>query len=89
MTTIDPAAVASTTIGDKPYRLLIGGTWHEASAGATFPVINPATDAILASVADAGAVETRAAIDAAAAALPAWAATPARSAPRFCAGSPA
>jgi len=78
MTTLfDPGAIAAATIGDFAYGLLIGGEWQTAVSGATFAVTDPATGAVLADVPDAGAAETRAAIDAAAAALPAWAATPA------------
>src|SRR5690606_4597342 len=77
MPALDPAAVAAATIGDSTYGLLIGGEWSQAGGGRSFPVDNPATGAELASVPDAGPQETRAAIDAAAAAFPAWAATPA------------
>ena len=78
MTTLfDPGAIAAATIGDAAYGLLIGGEWQAAISGATFAVRDPATGAVLAEVPDAGAAETRAAIDAAAATLPAWAATPA------------
>jgi succinate-semialdehyde dehydrogenase / glutarate-semialdehyde dehydrogenase len=72
---IDIERIASATLGDAPYRLLIGGAWRGARSGATFAVDNPATGAILADVPDAGAAEVRAAVDAAQAALPAWAAT--------------
>ena len=49
---------------------LIGGDW--ITSDKTFPVIDPATGTELARVPDLGADETKAAIDAAAAALPAW-----------------
>jgi succinate-semialdehyde dehydrogenase/glutarate-semialdehyde dehydrogenase len=75
--TIDPGAVAAAVIGDRAYSLLIGGAWLPAASGASFAVSNPATGEALAEVPDAGASEARAAIDAAADALPAWAATPA------------
>ncbi len=55
-------------------RNLIGGAWVE---GRGLPVLNPATDALLAEVPLHGAAETRAAVDAAAAALPEWRARPA------------
>jgi succinate-semialdehyde dehydrogenase/glutarate-semialdehyde dehydrogenase len=71
MPALDPAAVAAATIGDSTYGLLIGGEWSQAGGGRSFPVDNPATGAELASVPDAGPQETRAAIDAAAAAFPA------------------
>lgn len=54
------------------------GEWTSADNGATFPVNNPADDAVLGTVPDFGAAETRRAIDAAAAAFPAWAARTAK-----------
>ena len=50
----------------------IGGRWVPASDGARFAVTDPATDELIAQVADSGAADARAATDAAAAALPAW-----------------
>lgn len=50
----------------------IGGVWKTANDGRVFPVINPATGETLAQVADCGPDETREAIAAASAALPAW-----------------
>lgn len=52
--------------------MLIDGQWVAADDGATFAVRNPATDALIARVPKGGADETRRAIAAAAAALPAW-----------------
>ncbi|HMQ31758.1 MAG TPA: NAD-dependent succinate-semialdehyde dehydrogenase [Chloroflexaceae bacterium] len=74
---VDPAAVAAATLGDAGYGLLIGGEWRGAAGGATFAVTNPATGEHLADVPDAGAAEARTAVEAAHAALPDWAATPA------------
>jgi succinate-semialdehyde dehydrogenase/glutarate-semialdehyde dehydrogenase len=54
---------------DKAY---IGGRWCDADEGRTFPVTNPATGELLATVPRMGAAETRRAIEAAAAAFPAW-----------------
>lgn len=51
---------------------LIDGTWRDAISGKYLTVINPATGEALGSVPDQGAEETRAAIDAAAAAFPDW-----------------
>jgi succinate-semialdehyde dehydrogenase/glutarate-semialdehyde dehydrogenase len=51
---------------------LIGGAWVQADSGATIPVTDPATGDVLGAVPNAGAAETRRAIEAAAAALPAW-----------------
>lgn len=50
----------------------INGEWVQADSGKTLAVTNPATGAVLAQVPDMGASETRRAIDAANAALPAW-----------------
>ena len=51
----------------------IGGQWTHAEAEATVPVLNPATGQRLGTVPRGGAREARAAIEAAAAAFPAWA----------------
>jgi succinate-semialdehyde dehydrogenase/glutarate-semialdehyde dehydrogenase len=59
-------------------RAYVGGRWIEADEGDTFPVVNPATGDELARVPRMGAAETRAAIEAAQAALPAWRATVAK-----------
>lgn len=56
---------------------LVDGEWIEAQGGARFDVIDPGTDEVVAKVPQGGAVEARAAVDAAAAALPAWRARPA------------
>ncbi|MBY3754910.1 NADP-dependent succinate-semialdehyde dehydrogenase [Azospirillum formosense] len=50
----------------------VNGAWRDAFSGKTFAVTNPATGEELARVADVGAEETRQAINAADAALPAW-----------------
>ena len=50
----------------------IDGKWCGADDGEAFPVTNPATGAVIANVPDMGADETRAAIEAANAAWPAW-----------------
>ncbi|MGF6774999.1 NAD-dependent succinate-semialdehyde dehydrogenase [Paraburkholderia sp. GAS334] len=50
----------------------IGGEWHDAGAGETYAVRNPATGDVIANVAKGGAAETAHAIAAAAKALPAW-----------------
>src|SRR5271170_4158978 len=51
---------------------LIGGERVQASTGQMFAVNNPATDALIATVPDCGAVEARAAVIAASAAFPDW-----------------
>ncbi len=59
--------MASVTIERK--KLLIGGEWVDGAGGATFPVINPATEEIVAEVAAASRGEIDAAVKAARAAL--------------------
>jgi len=61
-----------------PRRLLIAGEWRPAADGRTFPVEDPATGDVLVEVADAGADDARAALDAAVDAQAGWAATPPR-----------
>lgn len=60
-----------------PNQAFIDGEWCDAADGRRFDVTNPATGAVIASVADCGVAETRAAIAAAKAAQPGWAAMPA------------
>ncbi|MCO5093875.1 NAD-dependent succinate-semialdehyde dehydrogenase [Denitratimonas tolerans] len=55
-------------------RALVGGRWIQADGDQACEVRNPATGALLATVPDMGAAETRRAIEAAQAAFPAWAA---------------
>jgi succinate-semialdehyde dehydrogenase/glutarate-semialdehyde dehydrogenase len=59
-------------------RAFIGGEWVDAAEGGTHPVLNPATREVLGTVPVMGASETRRAIQAASAALPAWAARTAK-----------
>ena len=56
----------------------IDGQWVPADSGATLPVTNPATGQLLGTVPNMGAAETRRAIAAGAAAMPAWAAKTAK-----------
>jgi succinate-semialdehyde dehydrogenase / glutarate-semialdehyde dehydrogenase len=58
-----------------PTGLFIAGRWRGAASGRTMPVENPATRQTLTHVADAGPADAKAAVAAAAAAQPAWAAT--------------
>ncbi len=53
-------------------QLLLGGRWVGAEGGSRFEVTNPATGEIVGTVPDASREDVTAAIDAAAAALPAW-----------------
>jgi succinate-semialdehyde dehydrogenase/glutarate-semialdehyde dehydrogenase len=54
--------------------LYINGTWTKGTSGERFDVINPATEAVLASVASADIADADAAMDAAEAAMKDWAA---------------
>ena len=59
------------------YRQYIDGAWVDASNGATWDVINPATEDVVRTVPYGNADDARAALAAAARAFPAWRATPA------------
>jgi len=63
---------AATNVRDG--RHLIGGTWEPPTAGRTFPSIDPSTGSALAEAALGDARDVDAAVRAARAALPAWAA---------------
>ncbi len=56
----------------------VDGAWIDADAGGRLEVTNPATGAVIGTVPQLGVAETRRAIEAAAAALPAWAARTAK-----------
>jgi succinate-semialdehyde dehydrogenase/glutarate-semialdehyde dehydrogenase len=56
----------------------VDGRWLDAGNGGTVKVTNPATGAVLGTVPSLGAAETRAAIEAAGAAFPEWAARTAK-----------
>lgn len=58
--------------------VFVDGRWRPAAEGATFPVEDPATGRTLCEVADAGPADAAAALDAASAAQPGWAAVPPR-----------
>ncbi len=76
----DPAgSVREQAVLDAvPTGLFIGGSWRPAAAGATLAVDDPATGKTLLEVADAAPEDGRAALDAAVAAQPAFAAMPPR-----------
>jgi len=61
-------------LANVPTDLWIGGQWRKASDGKRFDVIDPATENTVASVASATVEDAKAAVDAASAAFPAWAA---------------
>ena len=63
---------------EVPTDLFVAGTWRPAAAGARFDVVDPATGAVVATVADGGVDDAMAAVDAADAATAGWAATPPR-----------
>jgi len=78
-TDLVPGSVHATIAAlDPEHGLHINGRGRAASNGRAFDVRDKATGAHLASYADGTAAEATAAVDAAAAAFPAWAATPPR-----------
>jgi succinate-semialdehyde dehydrogenase / glutarate-semialdehyde dehydrogenase len=70
------ATQEQTVIDRVPKELLIGGEWRSASGGDTLAVADPATGETLCEIADATPEDATAALDAAVAAQPEWAATP-------------
>ncbi len=64
--------------GAVPQGLYINGQRRAASGGQTIDVINPSTEAVIATVPDATLQDAAAAVEAAAKAAPAWRATPPR-----------
>jgi succinate-semialdehyde dehydrogenase/glutarate-semialdehyde dehydrogenase len=64
-----------TTLSTVPTELFLNGRWQPAADGGRFDVLDPATGSVLATVADAGVPDALAAVDAASAAFPGWAAT--------------
>lgn len=66
------SAIRTDSLIDRAY---IAGEWRSARTGRTLNVENPATGEIIGTIPDCDENDTRAAIDAAAAALPAWRAT--------------
>jgi succinate-semialdehyde dehydrogenase/glutarate-semialdehyde dehydrogenase len=61
-------------LANVPTDLWIGGKWRKSSDGGRFDVIDPATENKVASVASGTVDDAKAALDAAAAAFPGWAA---------------
>jgi acyl-CoA reductase-like NAD-dependent aldehyde dehydrogenase len=57
---------------DFIFRQLINGEWRDAAAGGVWELINPATEDVIAPIPFGDADDAAAAIDAAAAAFPAW-----------------
>src|SRR5260370_24770627 len=62
------------TVTREDYRLLIGGKWVEGSAG-TYPIINPATEQVVAEAPQASVEDAEAAAAAAREALRSWSKT--------------
>ena len=71
-----PKSTASydNLLAKVPTDLWIGGKWRKASDGARFDIIDPATEDKICDVASATVEDAKAAVDAAAAAFPGWAA---------------
>jgi succinate-semialdehyde dehydrogenase/glutarate-semialdehyde dehydrogenase len=76
----EPVTLAAerSVVDAAPTQLFIAGDWRDATGGEVVDVIDPSTEARLASVADATPDDAVAALDAACAAQDAWAATPPR-----------
>jgi succinate-semialdehyde dehydrogenase/glutarate-semialdehyde dehydrogenase len=72
------AADEVSALDRVPKQLLVAGEWVDAAGGRTVAVEDPATGQTLTDVADGGPADALAALDAAAEAQPAWAATPTR-----------
>lgn len=68
----------SELLASVPDGLFISGEWRTAEGGKTLDVMDPSTGAVIRTIADASVADGKAAMDAAVAAFPAWAATPAR-----------
>src|SRR5271166_3477609 len=68
------SAMYDNLLANVPTDLWIGGKWRKSSDGARFDVIDPASGKKVASVASATVKDAKAALDAASAAFPAWAA---------------
>jgi len=71
-------AAEAKLLESVPTGLFVGGEWREPASGRTFAVEDPATGEVLAQVADGGADDAAAALDAAVDAAASWARTPPR-----------
>jgi succinate-semialdehyde dehydrogenase / glutarate-semialdehyde dehydrogenase len=80
------AAQAPDAVEAVAKQLFVGGAWRDAEGGATFDVEDPATGAVIASVADATREDAGAALAAAAEAFRTWRHVARASAPTSCAG---
>src|SRR5262245_53186994 len=61
-----------------PTDLFVGGAWRASEDASRFDVLDPATGSVIASVANGTVADGLAAVEAAHAAAPGWAATPPR-----------
>jgi succinate-semialdehyde dehydrogenase / glutarate-semialdehyde dehydrogenase len=75
LSTHEPLDIDGMTV---PRQLLVAGNWQHAGGGDTVEVTNPSDATVITSIADADVEDGLAAVDAAAAAFPEWAATPPR-----------
>src|SRR5205814_9832864 len=66
--------MCDSLLANVPTDPWIGGKWRKSSNGARFDVIDPATENKVASVASGTVEDAKAALDAASAAFPGWAA---------------
>ncbi|MHA6799429.1 NAD-dependent succinate-semialdehyde dehydrogenase [Bounagaea algeriensis] len=71
----DARSAEHAIVDHAPKQLAIGGNWIDAGDGRSFDVVDPSTGRRLCSVADASPTDGRAALDAAVAAQPSFAAT--------------
>jgi succinate-semialdehyde dehydrogenase/glutarate-semialdehyde dehydrogenase len=71
-------AAEAKLLESVPTGLFVAGEWREPASGRTFAVEDPATGEVLARVADGGADDAAAALDAAVDAAASWARTPPR-----------
>ncbi|MCP3421838.1 NAD-dependent succinate-semialdehyde dehydrogenase [Nocardioides pinisoli] len=79
MTIVDEVLVPVADAIDVPTDLFVAGAWRPADSGRRFEVSDPATGAVLATVADADTADAVAAVEAADAAAAGWATTSPRS----------
>lgn len=68
----------SELLAKVPDRLFIGGDWVESTSGRSIAVHDPATGAVIKTIADASVADAARAMDAAAGTQASWAATPPR-----------
>ncbi|PZG18220.1 aldehyde dehydrogenase family protein [Nonomuraea aridisoli] len=68
-----------------PHRIYVDGEWVQPSGGEVIPVVDPATEEVIAEVPRCDAKDVARAVEAAAAALPAWSARPAAERAALCA----